>query len=124
MATPSPAQTNVSGVFNVRDFGATGKREDKATRSIQAAIDACTTSGGAVVYIPPGDYTTGAIQIKNNVNLFILNDSVDVRLEGTTVLHSPLWNVRLNNLLTQSASSASTAFSCGMCACEQPFFAT
>ena len=28
--------------------------------------------------------------------MFILNDSTDVRLEGITVLHSPLWNVRLN----------------------------
>ena len=28
--------------------------------------------------------------------MFILNDSTDVRLEGILVLHSPLWNVRLN----------------------------
>jgi hypothetical protein len=167
--------------FNVKQHGATGKRADNATQAIQSAIEACTSAGGGIVYVPPGDYTTGAIHLKDNVNLyleagatlflsqnpadfagrarsminsagakniavtgrgtldgfaqyeyvdmrgkdpeieaerelarvagvpmkryyrtgmqtymFILNDSTDVRLEGITVLHSPLWNVRLN----------------------------
>jgi hypothetical protein len=167
--------------FNVKDRGATGKRGDNATKVIQAAIDACTAAGGGIVYVPPGEYTSGAIHLKDNVNLyleagatvflsqdpadftsrprsminsagakniavtgrgtidglaqyeyvdmrgrdpeieverqiaaavgipmkryyrtgmqtymFILNDSTDVRLEGITVINSPLWNVRLN----------------------------
>jgi hypothetical protein len=168
-------------IFDVRQFGATGKRADNATKAIRAAVDACFAAGGGVVYVPPGEYTTGAIELKNNVNLhveagatlflsqnkedfgsqrtmiysagakniavtgrgtldglaqyeyvdargadpeiaaeteiarqagieikryyrigmqtymFILNDSVDVRLEDITVINSPLWNVRLND---------------------------
>ncbi len=56
-------------LFNVRDFGATGKRDDNATKAIQSAVDACTISGGGVVYVPPGDYTVGSIQLKDHVNL-------------------------------------------------------
>jgi hypothetical protein len=168
-------------IFDVRQFGATGKRADNATRAIRAAVEACFAAGGGVVYIPPGGYTTGTIELRNNVNLhleagatlflsqnkedfggqrtmiyaagakniavtgrgtldglaqyewveprgadpeiaeeteiarragvemrrsyrigmqtymFILNDSVDVRLENITVINSPLWNVRLND---------------------------
>lgn len=172
----------IGNTFNVKQHGATGTRADNATKAIQAAIDACTAAGGGIVYVPPGEYTTGAIHLKDNVNLyleagatlrlsqtpadfagrarsminsagakniavtgrgtidglaqyefvdmrgkdpeieaereiaraagvpmkrhyrtgmqtylFILNDSTDVRLEGITLLNSPLWNVRLNN---------------------------
>jgi hypothetical protein len=175
---PAPS----TAAFNVKQYGATGKRADNATKAIQAAIDACTAAGGGIVYVPAGEYTTGSIHLKNNVNLyldggatlflsqnaadftgrprsminsagakniavtgrgtldglaqyeyvdmrgrdpeieverglaaaagvemkrfyrtgmqtymFVLSDSTDVRLEGITVLHSPLWNVRLND---------------------------
>lgn len=171
-----------ANIFDVKQYGATGKRDGNATKAIQAAIDACATAGGGIVYVPPGEYTTGAIELKDNVNLrleagatlflsqnradfggrarsminsngakniavtgsgtldglaqyeyvdargkdpeiaqeqeiarlaglpmkryyrtgmqtymFVLNDSTDVRLEGITVIHSPLWNVRLND---------------------------
>ena len=174
-----PASGNV---FNVRQYGATGKREDNATKAIREAVDACFQAGGGVVYVPPGQYTTGVIELKDNVNLhleagatlllsqdrndftagrrtmifsngaqniavtgrgtldglakyewvaprgvdpeiaaemeiareagvemkryyrtgmqtymFILNGSVDIRLENITIVNSPLWNVRLND---------------------------
>ncbi len=175
---PAAAPGNI---FDVRRFGATGKKADNATKAIRDAVEACFAAGGGVVYVPPGQYTTGAIELKNNVNLhleagatlflsqdradfgdrramiyaerakniavtgrgtldglaqyelaeargpdpqiareieiarqagvdmrryyrtgmqtymFILNDSTDVRLEGITVINSPLWNVRLND---------------------------
>ena len=166
----------------MKQYGASGKRAENATKAIQAAIDACTGAGGGVVYVPPGEYTTGAIHLKDNVNLhleagatlflsqnrddfagrarsminasgarniavtgrgtldglaqyeyvdargkdpeiaveqeiarlagvpikryyrtgmqtymFVLNDSTDVRLEGITIVNSPLWNVRLKD---------------------------
>jgi polygalacturonase len=175
---PAAAPDNT---FDVRRFGATGQRAEKATKPIQDAVDACFKTGGGVVYVPPGQYTTGAIELKDNVNLqleagatlflsqdrsdfaarrsmiygrgarniavtgrgtldglaqyewteargqdpqivreteiarqagvdmrryyrtgmqtymFILDDCIDVRLEGITVINSPLWNVRLND---------------------------
>ena len=175
---PAAAPGNI---FDVRRFGATGKRADNATKAIRDAVEACFAAGGGVVYVPPGQYTTGAIELKDNVNLhleagailllsqdradfggrramiyadgakniavtgrgaldglaqyewaeargadpeiaaeteiarragvdmrryyrtgmqtymFIIDNSSDVRLEGITVINSPLWNVRLND---------------------------
>jgi polygalacturonase len=58
-------------IFDIRRFGATGQRGDKATKPIQDAVDACFRAGAGVVYVPPGQYTTGAIQLKDNVNLHL-----------------------------------------------------
>lgn len=57
--------------FSVKQYGATGERAQNATKAIQDAIDAGTAAGGGVVYVPPGDYTTGAIHLKDNVNLHL-----------------------------------------------------
>lgn len=169
-------------LYDVTQHGASGKRADSATKGIQAAIDACHAGGGGMVYVPPGEYATGGLRLKDNVELrleagatlflsqdraefpgggqramissegaknialtgrgtidglaqyvfvdmrgedpeipvaraaaqaagiplqryyrtgnqtylLVLNDSTDIRLEGVTLLHSPLWNIRLN----------------------------
>ena len=43
--------------------------EKPTTQGIQAAIDACSTRGGGVAYLPPGQYTTGPLWLKDNVEL-------------------------------------------------------
>lgn len=72
-ATPyqQPPSVNANHLFNVKDFGATGKKEDKATMPLRNAVDTCTNSGGGVVLVPPGDYTVGTIQLKDNVTLHL-----------------------------------------------------
>lgn len=57
--------------FNVRDFGAKGDRVSNDQAAIQAAIDACAKSGGGVVYLPPGDYLTGTLQLRSGVTLLL-----------------------------------------------------
>jgi hypothetical protein len=69
-----PVETSgkfLNNIFNVRDFGATGIRDDNATMSLRLAINACNAAGGGTVYVPPGDYTVGTLQLKDNVNLNI-----------------------------------------------------
>ena len=44
-------------MYNVLDFGA--KENALATKSIQAAIDACSAEGGGRVIIPSGTYVCG-----------------------------------------------------------------
>ncbi|MEN3325605.1 MAG: hypothetical protein V7638_412 [Acidobacteriota bacterium] len=39
------------------------------TAAFRQAIDQCSKSGGGKVIVPPGTYLTGAIHLKNNVNL-------------------------------------------------------
>jgi hypothetical protein len=62
---------NPDNFFNVKDFGATGNRTDKSTRSFQSAIEACTLAGGGTVYVPPGEYSVGTLELRDNVNLHI-----------------------------------------------------
>jgi Glycosyl hydrolases family 28 len=72
MADAPAGQQSVPGrYFDVKAFGATGVRTDNATRAFQAAIDACTAAGGGTVHVPPGAYTVGMIQLKDNVTLDI-----------------------------------------------------
>ncbi len=66
-ATPAP----LAGVCSVRDHGATGARAQNATAPVQKAIDACHARGGGTVVVPPGEYTTGTIVLKDNVTLWL-----------------------------------------------------
>jgi hypothetical protein len=66
-----PAAVPVGSVFDVRDYGASGLREENATQAIQAAVDACHRAGGGMVYVGPGEYTTGLIQLRDHVNLHL-----------------------------------------------------
>ncbi len=47
------------GVFNVREYGATGDGVTLDTAAIQAALDAAHTAGGGVVWFPAGVYLIG-----------------------------------------------------------------
>src|ERR1019366_10306592 len=58
-------------VFNVKDFGATGKKGDMATQSIQKAIDICANAGGGEVYLPAGDYTSGTLHLRSHVKFYL-----------------------------------------------------
>jgi hypothetical protein len=58
-------------VFDVRAFGASGRRDDDARPALQAAIDACAAAGGGRVLVPPGEYTSGGLELKSHVALEI-----------------------------------------------------
>ena len=58
-----------TAIFNVKNYGATGRKADDARLAIQKAIDAAGISGGTV-YLPPGDYTSGTLRLRSHVNLY------------------------------------------------------
>jgi len=58
-------------VFNVRNYAASGKKEDNAQAAIQATIDACAAAGGGMVYVPPGEYTTGTLHLRSHVRFHV-----------------------------------------------------
>ena len=58
-------------VFNVKDYGATGRKQDNARLALQAAIDACGRAGGGTVYVPPGDYTSGQLRLRSGARLYV-----------------------------------------------------
>src|SRR5687767_2775596 len=68
---PGPQPTPPSRQFDVKAYGATGVRTQNTTVACQSAIDACTAAGGGTVNIPPGDYSVGMLQLKDNVTLHV-----------------------------------------------------
>lgn len=66
------SQTAVGqSVFNVRNYGATGRKNDNARPALQKAIDACGKAGGGRVYVPPGEYTSGQLHLRSGVRLYV-----------------------------------------------------
>lgn len=56
-------------VYDIREYGATAGEGRDATEAIAAAIAACHENGGGTVLVPEGEFHTGAIHLKSNVNL-------------------------------------------------------
>src|ERR1035437_1714698 len=83
MSNAAIAQSNAKPVrrYVVTDYGAVADGKTVNTKSIQAAIDKCTSSGGGVLVIPKGTFLSGAIFLKQGVNLLVEKDGV---LKGTT----------------------------------------
>ncbi|MCX6629626.1 MAG: glycosyl hydrolase family 28-related protein [Candidatus Solibacter sp.] len=77
------AAFSASGVYSVRDFGATGDGKTLDTAAINKAIDACTAAGGGQVLLPPGTYLSGTVVLKSNVMLRL---DAGARLLGTSDL--------------------------------------
>jgi polygalacturonase len=68
-------------VFPKRDFlitkyGANGDGKTDCTESFQKAIEACSKAGGGRVVVPKGEFLTGAIHLKSNVNLHVSKEAV------------------------------------------------
>jgi Glycosyl hydrolases family 28 len=57
--------------FNVREYGASGSKAEDARPAIQKAIDACAQAGGGMVYLPPGEYTSGTLHLRSHVRFHI-----------------------------------------------------
>jgi polygalacturonase len=57
--------------FDVTRFGAIGDNKTDCTEAFQKAIAACHAANGGRVLIPAGEFITGAIRLKTNVNLHI-----------------------------------------------------
>jgi polygalacturonase len=82
IATPGLDLTG-QPVYNVKDYGASGHKEDDARPALQQAIDACGGAGGGTVYVPPGEYTSGQLHMKSGVRLYVeAGATIFASLEG------------------------------------------
>lgn len=60
--------------FDIRDYGAVSMADDddfKNTEAIHRAIEAASQAGGGKVLIPEGEWFTGPIHLKSNINLHL-----------------------------------------------------
>jgi exo-poly-alpha-galacturonosidase len=66
--------------YMITDHGAIGDGETLNTQAIQATIDLCASEGGGTIVIPAGTFLSGAIFLKQGVDLTVEKDGV---LKGT-----------------------------------------
>jgi polygalacturonase len=57
--------------FGITDYGAKADLSHDSTPAIAAAIAACSEAGGGRVVVPAGQFSTGAIHLKSNVDLHL-----------------------------------------------------
>ena len=55
--------------FCINDFGATSGGAGKCTAAFARAVSAAASAGGGEVVVPPGEWLTGAIELKSGVTL-------------------------------------------------------
>ena len=68
-ATSLSAAVSGRALYNVRDFGAAGDGRKLDAAAINQAVAACAKAGGGTVYLPPGSYLAGTIELKSHVTL-------------------------------------------------------
>ena len=91
--------------YSILKFGAKAGGQVDCRDAINKAIDACSKAGGGRVVVPAGEFLTGAIRLKSNVNLHVSKGAtlkfamdrkaylpaVHTRWEGMELMHlSPL----------------------------------
>jgi polygalacturonase len=57
--------------FNIAKYGAVAGGKTDCTEAFRKAIQACNKAGGGRVVVPHGEFLTGAIHLKSNVNLHV-----------------------------------------------------
>ena len=68
---PADDKPSGAGVYNIRDYGATGDGKTLNTTAIQKAIDDCFSNKGGTVLIPAGEFLCGTLELKSNITLHI-----------------------------------------------------
>src|SRR5207237_1984675 len=75
--------------FSILDFGAVADGKTDCTDAIRKAIDACNNAGGGRVIVPAGEFLTGAIHLKSNVN-FHISEGATLRFKTDPASYLPV----------------------------------
>ena len=62
--------------FSITDYGAVGDGVTDCTDAFKKAIEDCSKNGGGKIVVPRGEFLTGAIHLKSNVNLYVSEGAV------------------------------------------------
>jgi polygalacturonase len=86
------APTSSSGLFDVRNFGATGDGKTLDTDAVNRAIAAAEAAGGGTVVFPPGTYLCFSIHLKSYVHLYLSQGSTILAAESPKAGESTGYN--------------------------------
>jgi len=62
--------------FDITKYGAVADGKTLCTKAFVKAIEACSKAGGGRVVVPKGEFLTGAIHLKSNINLHVSEGAV------------------------------------------------
>ena len=73
----------------ITDFGAVGDGCTPATVAIQKTIEAAASRGGGTVIVPAGNFVTGALRLRSNINLHL--EAGATLLGAQDIEQFPVW---------------------------------
>ena len=79
----APSFPDAQFVVTDAKFGAKGDGKTDNTAAFRKAVDACNAAGGGHVVVPKGDYVTGAVYLKSNVDLHLQDKASRLLFSGT-----------------------------------------
>jgi unsaturated rhamnogalacturonyl hydrolase len=97
--------------FRIASFGATADGQTDSTEAIGKAIEACAKAGGGRVIVPAGEFLTGPIHLKSNVE-FHLEDGATLKFKTEPKAYLP-------SVLTRFEGMECYNYSPLIYACEQ-----
>ena len=95
--------------FPITDYGAKGDATTDCTKAFREAIDACTKAGGGRVVVPSGKFLSGAIHLRNNVNLHVTKDAT-ILFTTNTAAYLPVVFTRFECMEVMNYSAFVYAF--------------
>jgi len=95
--------------FSIARFGAVGNARTDCTEAFAKAISACSRAGGGRVLVPEGEFLTGAIHLKSNVNLHVSKNAT-IRFDRDPMKYLPVVFTRWEGMELMSYSAFIYAF--------------
>jgi polygalacturonase len=95
--------------FDITTYGAVGGGAQDCSEAIRRAIRACSQAGGGRVIVPAGDFLTGAVHLRSNVN-FHISEGATLRFSPDPRLYLPAVYTRWEGVECMSYSSFIYAF--------------
>ena len=95
--------------FNIVNYGAAPDASRDCSGAIRQAIALCSQAGGGRVVVPAGEFLTGAVHLRNNVNLH-LSEGATLRFSTDPGLYLPAVYTRWEGVECMSYSAFIYAF--------------
>jgi polygalacturonase len=95
--------------FDITRYGAKGDGKSDCTESFRRAIADCHRAGGGRVVVPAGEFLTGAIHLRSNVNLHLKRDAT-IKFSRDTFKYLPLVFTRFEGMELMNYSPFIYAF--------------
>jgi polygalacturonase len=103
--TINAAGAKDKSIYNVKDYGAKGDGVNLDSKAINAAIDAAANAGGGEVYLPAGNYLSGAIHLKSHIALYLEQGATIIATDQESNNEYDLEEATINTIYQDSGHS-------------------